>query len=146
VERIRQVRSTASHLAQRTGHEVGIEELSTALRTPPEEVEVLLEMERRGQPISLHRPVHDEDDTELGDLIEHPESTTAYTEVEDEMVRDSIAQTLDVLLSDEGRRVLQLRYALTTGRPLSNRETAKALGLSAERVRVLGARGAVQAP
>jgi RNA polymerase primary sigma factor len=136
-ERIRQARAAAAHLAQRTGHEPSSEELARGLNTSAEEVEVLLEMERRGHPISLHRPVGEEEDTELGELIEHPESTAAYAEVEDEMVRERIAQTLDSLLTDEGRRVLQLRYGLTTGRTLSNGETAKALGLSTERVRVI---------
>jgi RNA polymerase sigma factor (sigma-70 family) len=136
VERIRRIRSTASHLAQRTGYELSTEELARAMGTSPEEVKELLEIERR-QPVSLHRRVGYEEDMELGDLIEHPESRAAYAEVEEELVRDRIVQTLDELLSDEGHRVLKLRYGLTTGRPLSVRETAKALGISAEHVRAL---------
>src|SRR5688572_15666242 len=69
-ERIRKVKSTAWHMAQRSGHEPTSQEVATAVGSTAEEVEELLDLERR-QPVSLQAPVGE--DTELGELIEESE-------------------------------------------------------------------------
>src|ERR671925_1490355 len=55
-ERIRKVKSTAWHMAQRSGQEPSPEEVAKAVGSTPEEVEDLPELERR-QPVSLPAPV-----------------------------------------------------------------------------------------
>ena len=131
-ERIRKLKSTAWHMAQRTGREPSSEELARALETTPEEVERLLDLERR-QPLSLQAPVGEE--TELGELIEEEESQSGYEEVEEGLLRQEIGQTINALLSEQERRVLALRYGLGNGHPISLRETGRLMELSAERVR-----------
>jgi RNA polymerase primary sigma factor len=131
-ERIRKVKSTAWHMAQRSGQEPSPEEVARAVGSTPEEVADLLELERR-QPLSLQAPIGE--DTELGELIEEAESQSGFDEVEEGMVRQEIGQTMDALLSDQEREVLALRYGLGNGQPLSLRETGRTMGLSAERVR-----------
>jgi RNA polymerase primary sigma factor len=131
-ERIRKVKSTAWHMAQRTGREPSPKELARALETTPEDVERLLDLERR-QPMSLQAPVGEE--TELGELIEEEESQSGYEEVEEGLLRQEIGQTINALLSEQERRVLALRYGLGDGHPLSLRETGRLMALSAERVR-----------
>src|ERR671918_1029725 len=131
-ERIRKVKSTAWHMAQRSGQEPRPEEVAKAVGSTPEEVEDLLELERR-QPVSLQAPIGE--DTELGELIEEAEAQSGFDEVEEGMVRREIGQTMDALLSDQEREVLALRYGLGNGQPLSLRETGRTMGLSAERVR-----------
>src|SRR5919109_4939486 len=131
-ERIRKVKSTAWHMAQRSGQEPTAEELAKAVGSTPEEVEDLLDLERR-QPLSLQAPVGE--DTELGELIEEADSQSGFDEVEEGMLRQEIGQTMDALLSDQEREVLALRYGLGNGQPLSLRETGRTMGLSAERVR-----------
>jgi RNA polymerase primary sigma factor len=131
-ERIRKVKSTAWHMAQRSGHEPTSQEVATAVGSTPEEVEELLDLERR-QPVSLQAPVGEE--TELGELIEDAESQSGFDEAEEGILRQEIGQTMDALLSDQEREVLALRYGLGNGQPLSLRETGRIIGLSAERVR-----------
>jgi RNA polymerase primary sigma factor len=131
-ERIRKIRSTAWHMAQRSGRDATAEELAAALDTTPQEIEELLELERR-QPLSLQTPVGEE--TELGELLEEAESGAGYDEVEEQLLRREIGQTLDALLSEQERRVLAIRYGLGNGQPLSLRETGRMMGLSAERIR-----------
>ncbi len=131
-ERIRKVKSTAWHMAQRSGQEPTAEEIARAVGSTPEEVEDLLDLERR-QPVSLQAPVGE--DTELGELIEEAESRSGFDEVDEGMLRQEIGQTMDDLLSDQEREVLALRYGLGNGHPLSLRETGRTMGLSAERVR-----------
>src|ERR687895_810208 len=82
-ERIRKVKSTAWHMAQRSGQEPRPEEVAKAVGSTPEEVEDLLELERR-QPVSLQAPIGE--DTELGELIEEAEAQSGFDEVEEGMV------------------------------------------------------------
>ncbi|MGH2657467.1 MAG: sigma-70 family RNA polymerase sigma factor [Actinomycetota bacterium] len=131
-ERIRKVKSTAWHMAQRSGQEPTSQEVATAVGSTAEEVEELLDLERR-QPMSLQAPVGE--DTELGELIEESEAQSGFDEVEEGILRQEIGQTMDALLSDQEREVLSLRYGLGNGQPLSLRETGRMMGLSAERVR-----------
>jgi RNA polymerase primary sigma factor len=131
-ERIRKVKSTAWHMAQATGQEPTPERLATALDMSPDEVEAILDLERR-EPISLQSPVGE--DTELGELIELSDSQAPFDEVEEGIIRGEIGRTINALLSDQERRVLGLRYGLEDGHPMSLRETGRILGLSAERVR-----------
>jgi RNA polymerase primary sigma factor len=133
-ERIRKIKSTAWHLTQRTGKEATPEELARVLDTTPEEVEEMLDLERR-QPLSLQAPVGQEEETELGELIEEADSQSPYDEVEEQLLRQEIGHTMDALLSDQERQVIGLRYGLGNGQPLSLRETGRLMGLSAERIR-----------
>jgi RNA polymerase primary sigma factor len=131
-ERIRKVKSTAWHMAQATGQEPTPERLAAALDMSPDEVEAILDLERR-EPISLQSPVGEE--TELGELIELADSQAPFDEVEEGIIRGEIGRTINALLSDQERRVLGLRYGLEDGHPMSLRETGRILRLSAERVR-----------
>ncbi|MGH2711865.1 MAG: sigma-70 family RNA polymerase sigma factor [Actinomycetota bacterium] len=130
-ERVRKLKSTMYHLTQ-AGEEATSERLAKLLDITAEEVEALLEIDRR-QPISLHTPVGE--DGELLELIEEAGAEAPLEEVEDEIIRDEIEQTMEALLSDSEKKVLELRYGLGNGQPLSLREAGKLMGLSAERVR-----------
>jgi RNA polymerase primary sigma factor len=133
-ERIRKLESTARRLTQRTGREPSTEEVAEAMKATPEEVEALREVERR-QPISLQTPVGE--DTELGELIDDAEAGAEFDEIETRMLREEIGQTMEEILSPQERMVLELRYGLGDGHPLSLREVGRMLGLSGERVRLI---------
>ena len=130
-ERVRKVKSTAYRLSQ-AGEEATSEKIAKLLDMTPQEVEALIELDRR-QPISLHTPVGE--DGELLELIEEAGAEAPLEEVEDEIIRKEIEETMEALLTDSEKRVLELRYGLGTGQPMSLREAGKILGLSAERVR-----------
>ncbi|MGH2693032.1 MAG: sigma-70 family RNA polymerase sigma factor [Actinomycetota bacterium] len=131
-ERVRKLKATAWRLSQTEGIDPPPERLAKELGITPEEVEQLFELDRK-QPISIHSPVGE--DGLLLDLIEEVGAEAPLEEVEDQLVRQEIGQTMDTLLSDQEKQVLQLRYGLGNGRPLSLREAGKLMDLSAERVR-----------
>jgi RNA polymerase primary sigma factor len=131
-ERIRKVKATAWRIAQESGEEPTAERLAAILDMAPEEVEAILDLERR-EPVSLQTPVGE--DTELGELIELSDSQAPYDEVEEGIVRGEIGRTINALLSEQERQVLAARFGLADGHPMSLRETGRMLGLSAERVR-----------
>jgi RNA polymerase primary sigma factor len=131
-ERMKKLKATAWRISQATGEEPTNERLAKELDITPEQVEDLFELDSR-QPISLQTPVGE--DLELLDLIDQAGADAPLDEVEDQLVRQEIGQTMDALLSDQQLRVLQLRYGLANGQPMSLREAGKLMNLSAERVR-----------
>ena len=131
-ERVRKVKATAWRMRQQGGEEPTNEQLAKVLETTPEEVEELLELDRK-QPVSIHSPIGD--DGELLDMIAQTGAEAPLHEIEDEMVRSDIGQTMDALLTDQERRILELRYGLGNGHPMSLRDVGKVMQLSAERVR-----------
>ena len=131
-DRIRKVKATAWRISQQTGEEPTPQRLAKVLKMTPREVEEALELDKL-QPASLQSPVGEE--TELGELLEEAESQAPLEAIDDELIRRQIGQTMDAVLSDQERRVLELRYGLGNGQPLSLRETGRLIGLSAERVR-----------
>jgi RNA polymerase primary sigma factor len=133
-DRLRKLNRTRFQFAQQMGREPSREELAKALDTTVDEIDDLTEMGRR-EPLSLQAPVGEE--TELGDLIEEADSESQFSEVEDALLREEIGEAVERVLDERERHVVELRYGLHTGRPLSLRETGKVLGLSGERVRLI---------
>jgi RNA polymerase primary sigma factor len=131
-ERVRKLKATAWRIGQTEGIEPTHERLAKELDITPEEVKELEELDER-QPMSIHTPVGE--DSELLDLIRETGADAPLEEVEDEIIREEIGQTMDSVLTEQERRVLELRYGLGNGQPLSLREAGKLMNLSAERVR-----------
>ena len=133
-ERVRRVKAVAWSIVQRTGEDPTSDELARELTMSREEVEELLELDRR-QPVSLHAPVGE--DAELGEFVEDAVAQSEFDDVEDDMVRADVARAMQEILDDQEREVLALRFGMDIGTPRSLREVGRILGLSAERVRVI---------
>jgi RNA polymerase primary sigma factor len=131
-ERIRKVRMTRERLTQQTGKEPTPEELAREAGLPVEALDQL-EVASRQEPRSLHEPVGE--DTELGDLVAHLETESPVDAVEDSMLRDEIGMAVEATLEPLEQEVVTLRYGLGTGRPMSLREVAEHVDVSAETVR-----------
>jgi RNA polymerase primary sigma factor len=132
-ERIRKVRQTRERLAQRTGRVPTPEEVAKATGLDVEQIEQL-DAASRQEPRSLQEPVGDED-TELGDLISEVEDESPLDAVEEGLLREEIAGIVQAALEPLERDVVALRYGLGNGHPLSLREVAEKVGVSAETVR-----------
>ncbi|MGH2724506.1 MAG: sigma-70 family RNA polymerase sigma factor [Actinomycetota bacterium] len=131
-ERIRKVRQTRERLAQRTGREPTPEEVAEAAGLPVEALDQL-DAAARQEPRSLQEPVGEE--TELGDLIAEVEEESPIDAVEESLLREEIGAAVETTLDPLEREVVALRYGLGNGRPLSLREVAEHVGVSAETVR-----------
>jgi RNA polymerase primary sigma factor len=131
-ERIRKVRMTRERLTQQTGKEPTPEELAREAGLPVEALDQL-EVASRQEPRSLHEPVGE--DTELGDLVAHLETESPVDAVEDSRLRDEIGMAVEATLEPLEQEVVTLRYGLGTGRPMSLREVAEHVDVSAETVR-----------
>jgi RNA polymerase primary sigma factor len=131
-ERIRKVRQIRERLIQKTGKEPTPEEVAREAGLPVEALDQLDSASTR-EPRSLQEPVGE--DTELGDLVAQVESETPVDAVEDALLREEIGHAVTEALEPLEREVVLLRYGLGSGHPLSLREVAEMVGVSAETVR-----------
>jgi RNA polymerase primary sigma factor len=82
---------------------------------------------------SLERPVGEEGDTQLGDLLPS-EGPEPVEEVEIGLRQEAVHRALGNL-SEQEQQVIRLRYGINGDEPTPLREAGKRLGLSPERVR-----------
>jgi RNA polymerase primary sigma factor len=118
-------------LAAKLGRDPTEQELSESAELPVEQIREVRDAARTIT--SLDRPVGEEGDTSLGDLLEsedqHPDE-----EVELSLREETLRTALDSL-PDRERAVVKLRYGINGDEPTPLRETGRRLGLSPERVR-----------
>jgi RNA polymerase sigma factor (sigma-70 family) len=130
-DRVRKIRVATQRLLQETGQEPETEAVAKAVGMPVDEVVRLLDLDP-GEPASLHTPVGE--DGELGDLVGEDEAPGPEEVALEGLAMDAVAKAIGEL-GDQERQVLTLRFGLDGERARSLRESAKSLGVSAERVR-----------
>jgi len=91
------------------------------------------------EPISLERPVGDEDNSTLGDFIEDIEATVPIDAAARELLRDQIRASLSALTERE-RQVLELRFGLVDGKDHTLEEVSQYFEVTRERIRQIEAK------
>jgi RNA polymerase primary sigma factor len=99
-----------------------------------DEIQVLLALETPGDTVSLNRPIGEDGDLELVDLIEDSDSPDPFDVVSRSLQRSRLRQALSVLNQDE-RDVLCLRYGLDGSEPRTLSDIALQLRMTREKVR-----------
>jgi RNA polymerase primary sigma factor len=133
-QRERKIARAERELSAQLGRDPTDEEVARAAELPPEQIQEVHAAARAVT--SLDRPIGDEGETALGDLLESGE-TSPEEEVEVTLREEALRRTVDQLPEPE-RDVIKLRYGLNgAADPQPLRETGRRLGLSAERVRQL---------
>jgi RNA polymerase primary sigma factor len=135
-QRERKIVRAERDLAARLGREPSDDEIAREAELPLDQVEEVREAARTVT--SLDRPVGEEGDTALGDLLEGG-APLPDQEVEVSLSEQLLRRTIDELPETE-REVIRLRFGLTDDDPQPLRETGRRLGLSAERVRQIESR------
>jgi RNA polymerase primary sigma factor len=91
------------------------------------------------EPISLERPIGDEDNSTLGDFIEDQEATAPMDAAAKEILRDQIRNSLSAL-SERERQVLELRFGLIDGKDHTLEEVSQYFDVTRERIRQIEAK------
>lgn len=91
------------------------------------------------EPVSLERPVGDEDSSQLGDFIEDDEALEPMDAAAREMLREQV-QTALAVLSERERQVLELRFGLTDGKNHTLEEVSRYFNVTRERIRQIEAK------
>ena len=132
-EKLNKIKKAQRQLTQKLGRAATIAELGQELDLTPKQVREYLERARH--PLSLDLRVGDNQDTELGELLEDdgqsPEEFTTQSSLQVDL------EKLMVDLTPQQREVIALRYGLRDGQPLTLAKIGAQLGISRERVRQL---------
>jgi RNA polymerase primary sigma factor len=132
VEKLNKVIGVERQLVQQLGREPTAEEVARTLDCAPSEVREILRMAQH--PVSLERPVGEEDDSELGDFIEDQSAASPF-ELASRTLRDEhVCRALAVLPRRE-REVIEMRYGLRGDRPRTLEEVGQAFNVTRERIR-----------
>ncbi len=98
----------------------------------PEEVDSI---KRSAQaPISLDKPVGDEDGSEFGQFIADDQAESPYERAVAILTNEALRDALENLSYRE-RRVLELRYGLSDGHPRTLDEVGRTFNVTRERIR-----------
>jgi RNA polymerase primary sigma factor len=131
-EKLNKVIHTERQLIQQFGREPTPAEIAAELELPTAEVREILRMAQ--QPISLEKPVGDEDDSALADFVEDIGAESPFETASESLRRESVGRVLAVLPRRE-REVLEMRYGITGGRSRTLEEVGRAFNITRERVR-----------
>ncbi len=130
-EKLNKIKKAQRQLSQKLGRAATTAELGEALDLTPKQVREYLERAR--VPLSLDLRVGDNQDTELGELLEDtgvsPEEFAAQVSLRNEIER------LMTDLTPQQREVLSLRFGLGDGQSLTLAKIGDRLNISRERVR-----------
>jgi RNA polymerase primary sigma factor len=135
-QRERKIVRAERELSAKLGREPTDDEIAAQAELPLDQVEEVRDAARTVT--SLDRPVGEEGDTALGDLLEGG-APPVDQEVEVSLSEQLLRRTIEDLPETE-RDVITLRFGLTGDDPQPLRETGRRLGLSAERVRQIESR------
>jgi len=131
-ERINNVRHAERRLVQTLGREPTTDEVAADLQFSVDEVGELMRVSQ--QPVSLEKPIGEEDGSELGDLVEDARSKSPYEEASESLTRDNVVRAL-VTLPDRERQIIEMRYGLNGGRSRTLEEIGIAFNVTRERIR-----------
>lgn len=131
-DRIRKVYQIAQQLEQDWGRQPTPEEIAQELALPPQKVQWMLRVSQR--PLSLEKPVGEEEDSELGSFIPDDDAPTPSDTAYHRLLQDKLEDILTTLTPREAR-ILRLRFGLHDGRSYTLEEVGQKFGLTRERIR-----------
>jgi RNA polymerase primary sigma factor len=132
VEKLNKVVHIERQLVQRLGREPQPEEIAAELEMTTEEVREILRMSQL--PVSLEKPIGEEEESELGDFVEDDSAESPFDTASLTLRREDVQRALDSL-PDRERKVIELRFGLLGQQPFTLEEVGRAFGVTRERIR-----------
>jgi RNA polymerase primary sigma factor len=138
IEAINKVVRTSRRLVQELGREPTPEEVAEKLALPVEKIKSVLKAAQ--EPISLDRPIGEDDDSNLGDFIEDTSVISPAQAAAFSMLKDEVNEVLETLSKREAK-VIRLRFGLTDdGCPRTLEEVGATFNVTRERIRQIEAK------
>ena len=132
VEKLNKVVHIERQLVQRLGREPRPDEIAEELEMTTEEVREILRMSQL--PISLEKPIGEEEESELGDFVEDESAESPFDTATLSLRREDVEHALSALPERE-RQVIELRFGLSGSQPCTLEEVGRAFGVTRERIR-----------
>ena len=132
VEKLNKIGRAERKLVTELGREPTAEEIAEATGIDPEEVDSI---KRSAQaPVSLEKPVGDEEESEFGQFIADERAESPYERAAEILTKEALREALENLSYRE-RRVLELRYGLGGEHPRTLDEVGRTFNVTRERIR-----------
>jgi RNA polymerase primary sigma factor len=131
-ERLNKVTHIQRQLVQRLGREPRPDEIADELELTTDEVREILRMAQF--PVSLEKPIGENEDAKLGDLVEDELAESPFDVASVSLRCDDIEHALAALPERE-RQVIELRFGLHGGQPRTLDEVGRTFGVTRERIR-----------
>ncbi len=132
VEKLNKVVHVERQLVQQLGREPLPEEIAAELECSAREVRDILRMAQ--QPVSLEKPIGEEEESELGDFVEDDTAISPFEMASENLRKENVRRALDALPQRE-REVIEMRFGLTGARPYTLEEVGRAFNVTRERIR-----------
>jgi RNA polymerase primary sigma factor len=132
VEKLNKVVHVERQLVQEFGREPTPEEIAGELQWTAREVKDILRIAQL--PVSLEKPIGEEEDSELGDFVEDDTAESPFEQASENLRRENVRRALDALPPRE-REVIEMRYGLRGQKARTLEEVGRAFGVTRERIR-----------
>ncbi len=132
VEKLNKVVHVERQLVQEFGREPTPEEIALELQWTAREVKDILRIAQL--PVSLEKPIGEEEDSELGDFAEDDTAESPFEQASENLRRENVRRALDALPPRE-REVIEMRYGLRGQKARTLEEVGRAFGVTRERIR-----------
>jgi RNA polymerase primary sigma factor len=131
-EKLNKIGRAERKLVTGLGREPTTEEISEVTGIEPEEIESIKRIAQA--PISLEKPVGDEEQSEFGQFIADEQAESPYERALEILTNEALRGALENLSYRE-RRVLELRYGVGDEHPRTLDEVGRAFNVTRERIR-----------
>jgi RNA polymerase primary sigma factor len=137
IEAINKVVRVSRRLVQEYGREPIPEEVAKKLDMPLDKVKSIIKVAQ--EPISLDRPIGEDEDSNLGDFIEDTKVISPAHSAAFVMLQEQMGNVLSTLSRRE-EKVIRLRFGLGDGCPRTLEEVGSIFNVTRERVRQIEAK------
>jgi RNA polymerase primary sigma factor len=132
VEKLNKVVHVERQLVQQLGREPRPDEIAKELECTAREVKDIQRMSQ--MPVSLEKPIGEEEDSELGDFVEDETAESPFELALENLRKENVRKALDVL-PDREREVIEMRFGLKGSEARTLEEVGRAFGVTRERIR-----------
>ena len=137
VETINKVKKVSSQLLHQNGHEPSADDIAAELDMPVDKVREIMRVAQ--EPVSLERPIGEEEDSHLGDFIPDDDAPAPQDAASHTLLKEQLSDVLSTLTSRE-EKVLRLRFGLEDGRSRTLEEVGREFNVTRERIRQIEAK------
>jgi RNA polymerase primary sigma factor len=137
IETINKLHRASRHLVQVLGREPTPEELSEKMELTLDKVRTVLKIAK--EPISIHTPVGEDEDSQLVDFIEDKRSMNPQDAIINENLADQVRRSLATLLPRE-EKVIKMRFGIGERANHTLEEVGQDFEVTRERIRQIEAK------
>ena len=137
VETINRLVRVQRQLIQELGREPEVEEIAKEMDIPVEKVREIQKISQ--EPVSLEKPIGEEEDSHLGDFIPDDDAMSPADQVAYTLLKEQLLEAMSSLTPRE-EKVLRLRFGLDDGRQRTLEEVGHEFRVTRERIRQIEAK------